>query len=228
MGERSVSRPRARSLWVLGLVAMTGAGCTPLDDIMVAVFGRSMRDQPSILPYQNPRLPAEGSVPFASGNFPAAMGEFGMGQTEGTAIPEPVTPLMVLQAGGDPASMPQVNALLNPVSASGASLARGEEIFNRACVPCHGQDGGGQGAVTAAGIPPWSVISDQAQGYTDGYLYSIIRVGRGLMPGYGHQVSHYDRWHVVNYLRQLQGAGPAQAGDANGQENGAEGDAPDA
>ena len=25
------------------------------------------------------------------------------------------------------------------------------------------------------------------------------------MPAYGHQIAHYDRWHVVNYVRQLQG-----------------------
>lgn len=26
------------------------------------------------------------------------------------------------------------------------------------------------------------------------------------MPPYGHQIGHYDRWNVVNYIRQLQGA----------------------
>jgi mono/diheme cytochrome c family protein len=228
MAEREVRRMRPGRWGALALVALVGAGCTPLDDVMVAVFGRSMRDQSSIQPYQNPRLPAEGSVPFASGNFPGAVGEFGIGQAEGTAIPEPVTPLMVLQAGGNPEAIPQVNALVNPVSADARSLARGEELFNRACAPCHAQDGGGQGTVTAAGIPPWPVVSDQASAYTDGYLYSIIRVGRGLMPAYGHQLSHHDRWHVVNYLRRLQGAAPTQAGGAPPGDTGAEGDSPDA
>ena len=46
----------------------------------------------------------------------------------------------------------------------------------------------------------------------------MIRLGRGLMPPYGHQISHFDRWHVVNYVRQLQrnaGSTPSidQAGD---------------
>jgi len=31
------------------------------------------------------------------------------------------------------------------------------------------------------------------------------------MPPYGHQISHYDRWHVVNYVRQLQGPQAAVA-----------------
>jgi hypothetical protein len=39
---------------------------------------------------------------------------------------------------------------------------------------------------------------------TDGYIYGMIRVGRGLMPPYGHQVAHFDRWNIVNYVRQLQ------------------------
>jgi hypothetical protein len=24
------------------------------------------------------------------------------------------------------------------------------------------------------------------------------------MPPYGHQIAHFDRWHIVNYVRQLQ------------------------
>ena len=49
------------------------------------------------------------------------------------------------------------------------------------------------------------------------------------MPPYGHQIGHYDRWHVVNYVRQLQGQIPepgqepneaqAQSSDANGAAN---------
>jgi mono/diheme cytochrome c family protein len=40
----------------------------------------------------------------------------------------------------------------------------------------------------------------------------VIDVGRGLMPPYGHRMTHADRWAVVSYLRQLQGtSGPAPA-----------------
>jgi hypothetical protein len=45
-------------------------------------------------------------------------------------------------------------------------------------------------------------------GYTDPYIYGMIRVGRGLMPAYGFRIPHYDRWRIVNYVRSLQiGAG---------------------
>ena len=46
---------------------------------------------------------------------------------------------------------------------------------------------------------------ETALGRTDGYIYGMIRVGRVMMPAYGHQIGHYDRWHLVNYVRQLQG-----------------------
>jgi mono/diheme cytochrome c family protein len=222
-------RTRARTALVAALALVSLGGCTPLDDIMASVFGRSMREQSAIQPYQDPRLPAEGTVPFASGNFPAAEAEYGMGQSEGVAVPVPVTPIELLQALGNPDGFPQVTALPNPVPASPASLERGEELYNRACVPCHGAAGGGGGPVTAAGVLSISLLTEQAMGHSDGYLYSIIRVGRGAMPAYGHQISHYDRWHLVNYLRQLQGVAPAEDPGADaGAATSAQGDAPDA
>ena len=40
--------------------------------------------------------------------------------------------------------------------------------------------------------------------YTDGFLYGKIRVGGPIMPPWGHQITHFDRWNIVNYVRQLQ------------------------
>ncbi len=228
MAEQGVRPVRTRSWFLLGLALLVGPGCTAMDDAIVAIFGRSMRDQPSVQPYQNPLNPPEGSVPFAAGNYPAAVGQFGMNQAEGSAVPVPVTPAMVLQAG-NPEAIPEINQLQNPVASDAASLARGQEVYNRACVPCHGEAGAGGGSVAAAAaVLGRSIIEDESRAFTDGYLYAIIRVGRGAMPGYGHQVAHFDRWHVVNYVRQLQGALPAQAGQDAATDNAAEGDSPDA
>ena len=198
----------ARGLTVLAAV-LTGAGCSPMDDVLQAVFGRSMRVQSSIGAYENPILPPEGSVPFAASNFPPAPGMVNLGQPEVAEIPARVTQAQLFQQA------PEVTEIPNPVEATPASLARGETMFNRACSPCHGTAGDGTGPVTSAGIPPFSLLSPQAIEYTDGYMYSLIRIGRGIMPPYGHQISHYDRWHIVNYVRQLQG--PAvQSGSGTG------------
>jgi hypothetical protein len=49
-----------------------------------------------------------------------------------------------------------------------------------------------------------SLLTDQAKGHSDGYLFAMIRNGRGAMPTYN-RIEEPDRWDVVNYVRGLQG-----------------------
>jgi hypothetical protein len=78
-----------------------------------------------------------------------------------------------------------------------------------------------------AGFPPYSLVVPKVAEYSDGHLYGMIRVGGQNMPAYGHRISHFDRWNVVNYLRVLQGVAvpPGQAAGAEGQTEGASPDA---
>lgn len=188
----------------LVLVVVAGA-CSPMDDAMVAIFGRSMRDQPSFDPYENPQPPAPGAVPFAIGNYVAA-DSAGTGLASGEWLgdrPPPFTQLQVTQAA------PVVTEIPNPVAATPESLARGEEMYMRFCAPCHGPDGSGStGYVVDNGMVPMPVTSPTATAHTDGMIYGLIMVGRGIMPAYGHRMTYRDRWHVVNYVRQLQGTSP--------------------
>ena len=49
------------------------------------------------------------------------------------------------------------------------------------------------------------MLTEKSRAYSDGYLYSIIRYGRGVMPRYGDKVFRTeDRWAIVNYVRKLQ------------------------
>lgn len=194
---------------VAGLALAMLAGCKPLDDGLVLIFGRSMRDQRSFDPYEHPMPAPENSVAFAAGNFPSAMGDVNIGQPEGIDIP-PFTQLDlgVPGVGGD-----VIQGLVNPTDPSDpASLARGEELYLRFCVVCHGPDGVGANAYIADKhllLPAYNLSGDVVTAYSDPYLYAMIRVGRGIMPEYGSRIAHFDRWHVVNYVRQLQ----AQAGN---------------
>lgn len=208
----------ARTLIHVLLVLATGAvaACSPLDDAMVAVFGRSMRDQPSLDPYENPLPAPENSVPFAAANFPPAADRMNLGQAEPGEFPPPMT----LQDLGQRTEV--VTGLENPVPADEASLARGQELYDRYCAVCHGEEGIGADAYIADRhpmLPAFDLAGERVQGYTDGYIYAIIRLGRGLMPSYAHAVGHYDRWHVVNYVRQLQ----AEFGGADAADEGAAG-----
>lgn len=196
-----------RGLLLLSLLAPATA-CSPLDDAMVAIFGRSMRDQASFDPYENPLPAPEGSVPFAAGNLVAREGEVNIGQPEGLEdVPAPFTQVDVLNQAE------AVVGLVNPVEPTSASIQRGEELFLRFCAPCHGPNAAGvTGYIIPAGYPPFPLNTDRVREFSDGYIYGMIRVGRGLMPSYGHRISHFDRWNVVNYLRVLQGVIEAPAG----------------
>ena len=84
-------------------------------------------------------------------------------------------------------------------------LERGRLMYETYCMVCHGQMGKGDGTVAEyMALKPPVLTSDKIKAWTDGEIYHIIAVGRGLMGQYGSQVRHMDRWHIVNYVRELQ------------------------
>ena len=187
-----------RRAWVGALLIAAGA-CSPFDDVMVNIFGRSMRDSRSFDPYENTIAPPENSVPFASGNMTPGPGRLNTGQPEPGFMPAPFTQADLLA--------PVVQELPNPVPADAASLERGEVLFNRICAVCHGPTGVGAEANIIEKHPllvAYNLSGPVVAGFSDGYIYGIMRVGRGLMPPYAHQISHFDRWNIVNYIRVLQ------------------------
>lgn len=98
--------------------------------------------------------------------------------------------------------------LSNPLPASPVVLERGKLQYERNCAVCHGVQADGRGSVIAQNKFPFASplgAGSPTTGRSDGYIYAVIDVGRGLMPPYGHRMTHADRWAVVHYLRQLQG-----------------------
>ena len=185
-------------------IVLTAGACKPLDDAMVMVFGRSMRDQRSFDPYEHPMPAPEGSYAFASGNYPSADGVVNLGQPEGVDVPR----FTQVDLGTPGVGNEVIQGLVNPVDPNDAdALARGQELYERYCIVCHGPDGVGANANIAALhpiLPSFNLAGPQVAGYSDQYIYAMIRVGRGLMPQYGSRITHFDRWKVVNYVRTLQ------------------------
>ena len=62
----------------------------------------------------------------------------------------------------------------------------------------------GDGPATKFGMPGINLTMDITKARTDGYIFGMIRNGRGLMPPYN-RIEEMDRWDVVNYVRALQG-----------------------
>jgi mono/diheme cytochrome c family protein len=103
-----------------------------------------------------------------------------------------------------------MKALVNPVAADARSLNNGRMQFQINCLPCHGPLGAGDGPVTKFGFPPIVIGagSNAATKLSDGYVFGIIRNGRGLMPTYN-RIEERDRWDLINYLRAIQASASA-------------------
>jgi mono/diheme cytochrome c family protein len=111
-----------------------------------------------------------------------------------------------------PATIDSIAALAtNPTPVSRASLENGRKQYSINCAVCHGDTGAGNGPVVQYGMAGISLVNDRVRGLADGYIYGMIRNGRGSMPSYN-RIEELDRWDVVNYLRALQGTVPNEVG----------------
>jgi mono/diheme cytochrome c family protein len=163
-----------------------------------------------IWPYETPNVPRytpEGSVPV-SGGEPDWSAEWVSGKaTTANALKNP------LAAGAAHGSPPGPSVAVIPRDVDAA----GDTLYENFCSVCHGPTGNADGTVSRQIAAP-SLLTARARAYSDGYIYSIIRYGRGVMPRYGDKVyDPTDRWAIVNHVRKLQSrapAAPAAAGAA--------------
>ncbi len=98
--------------------------------------------------------------------------------------------------------------LASPLPADDVSAtARGAFVFATFCSTCHGASGMGDGPATSRGVPPPpSLLAEHAVKMADGQMYHVVTYGQGNMASYASQVEREDRWKVVSYIRQIQGA----------------------
>lgn len=107
-----------------------------------------------------------------------------------------------------PATIDSMSTLRNPTPPDSASLANGRKYYSLNCAVCHGLTGAGDGMATKYGVFPFPLVGARGQGLSDGYIFGMMRNGRGNMPPYN-RIEEKDRWDVVNYVRGLQGVLPA-------------------
>lgn len=146
------------------------------------------RDQPAIQPWETvadtiaPRGQPQNSIPVTGR----------------------ITPGYAISYAALPTVIDSFAALPNPNPVSDSSLANGRRYYQVNCAVCHGDGGMGNGPATKYGVPGISLMTDMTKARTDGYIYGMIRNGRGSMPSYN-RIEEPDRWDVVNYVRGLQG-----------------------
>jgi mono/diheme cytochrome c family protein len=160
------------------------------------------KQQPKIDPWES----GSDTIPFR-GNPQMSVSVYGS-----------VAPGFIYDRINTPAAVTAMASLVNPIPADSASVRRGRIQFQINCAVCHGPAGLGNGPVLKYGLYPPSIgaAANPAAGYTDGYIFGIIRNGRGLMPSYN-RIEESDRWDIVNYVRTLQGKGTIAADTSHGR-----------
>lgn len=184
---RRARRDAGRRLFVAAMIPILLGGCEWFSDF---------KDQPRIEPweaeYQGENVGFRGnpanSVPMYGGGVPEFM--IGLGRFPAVF----------------PAVIDSFAAMQNPVAADARSLEMGRKYYQINCAVCHGSAGAGDGIMLRYGVAAPTLVDERVRGLSDGYLYGMIRNGRGGMPNYA-RIEHMQRWDVVNYVRALQSGG---------------------
>ncbi|MEM8883270.1 MAG: cytochrome c [Planctomycetota bacterium] len=94
-----------------------------------------------------------------------------------------------------------------PVTFDRALLERGEVIFDRYCMLCHGTTGDGKGVTTQFGMnQPPALFDERLLAMRDGEIFQIITEGKNTMGPLGGRIRPKDRWAAVAWVRALQAA----------------------
>lgn len=93
-------------------------------------------------------------------------------------------------------------------------LADGRALYVMYCNHCHGPKGEGDGkvaqGVTVDGVERSAYAGvanlkgDAYKNITEGHIFHVITLGKGLMAPHGSQISQIDRWKIAHYVKTLQ------------------------
>jgi len=98
----------------------------------------------------------------------------------------------------------EAKQLQNPMKGDGRTVERGQKLFDRYCIPCHGTEGAADGKMARKlGYKPANLTLEQMNQMSDGEIFWKISKGRDPMPVFEQQLSQRERWDLVSYVRTL-------------------------
>jgi len=96
--------------------------------------------------------------------------------------------------------------LHNPLEKNDINLKKGEDLYGKFCVHCHGTTGQGDGPVglKLPGAPP-SYTGAVLMALPEGKMFHTITYGKNLMGSHASQLTVDERWKIIMYVHKLQG-----------------------
>jgi mono/diheme cytochrome c family protein len=99
--------------------------------------------------------------------------------------------------------------ITNPLDDTEAALERGQELFQKYCATCHGDNGEGDGPAAASLDPPPQNLQKSQSLLRDDYLYWRISEGGSMepfkssMPPWKSVLEEDEIWEIIEYIRSF-------------------------
>ena len=145
---------------------------------------------------QSVRIPVEGTIPYRGGDQLAYNAPYPYPNTE---------------AGYEGAGV----GFKSPLPTSPESTAAGQALFEKFCIQCHGEKGGGDGSITQKSGGKYPVVPsyESRKGLAEGKMFHTITYGKGLMGSHAYILNQKERWQVIQYVKVLMGDGTEESAE---------------
>jgi len=166
---------------VFGALALGGAVALTVTAAHAFPWSTDMYRGPQVATFAvAPREMPDGVLPIDGIHYNAHYG-----QPEGMPNTPPIPPMKL------EVMTVKMHNLLSPTA---ANLAKGKELFETSCSPCHGLTGQGNGTVVhLLQHKPANLLTGVSKNLPDGYIYGYIRNGGVWMPAYDDAMSSMER-----------------------------------
>lgn len=94
------------------------------------------------------------------------------------------------------------STLVSPMTVNEDILLKGEALYQRYCMHCHGAEGKGDGPVSEKFNGIANLVGGQLKTVSEGHIFHVISHGKGMMLSHASQVTQEERWKIAHYVKE--------------------------